>query len=93
MVFLKDPFLFLYFSFFILLFSAKLSDSSSSQKLYADDTRLYISYRLSTSHTSLNLNILFLLSINWMSFNFLPLNLLIKEFLVNGLPNKKIEIF
>ena len=89
MVFLKDPFLVLYYSFYTTLLGKVISDSSSSHKPYADDTQLYMSFSaVDLSHNIVHLEQTVSNVHNWMSSNFLSLNPSKTEFLVIGLPKQ-----
>jgi exonuclease III len=69
--------------------SKVISDSSSSHKLYADDTQLYISFLAADfSHNIAHLEQTVSNVYNWMSSNFLSLNPSKTEFLVIGLPKQ-----
>ena len=63
-----------------------MSDSSSSHKIYADDTQLYISF--SAADFSHNIAHLEQTVSYWMSSNSLSLNPSKTEFLVIGLPKQ-----
>ena len=69
--------------------SQVISDSSSSHKLYADDTQLYLSFSAGDfSHNIAHLEQTVSNVYNWMSSNFLSLNPSQTEFLVIGLPKQ-----
>ena len=69
--------------------SQVISDSSSSHKLYADDTQLYLSFSAGDfSHNIAHLEQTVSNVYNWMSSNFLSLNPSKTEFLVIGLPKQ-----
>ena len=66
-----------------------ISDSSSSHKLYVDDTQLHISFSAADfSHNIAHLELTVSNVYKWMSSNFLSLNPPKTEFLVIGLPKQ-----
>ena len=88
MVFLKVPFSVHCYSLYTPL-SQVISDSSSSHKLYADDTQLYLSFSaVDFSHNIAHLEQTVSNIYNWMSSNLLSLNPSKTEFLVIGLPEQ-----
>ena len=78
------------FILYITPLSKVISDSSSSHKLYADDTQLYISFSaIDFSHNIAHLEQTVSNVYKWMSSsNFLSLNPSKTEFLVLGLPKQ-----
>ena len=90
MVFLKDPFVVLYYSFYILLsVKSYLIHLQVINSIHADDTQLYISFSaIDFSHNIAHLEQSVSNVYNWISSNFLSLNPSKTEFLVIGLPKQ-----
>jgi len=85
--FLKDPSLILIF--YTTPLSTVISNCSANHHLYADDTQLLLSFSaLDFSHNITHLENTITDISNWMSCNFLSLNLSKTEFLIFGLPQQ-----